>query len=329
MVRYEPKLVTVFGGSGFLGTQIVQRLARRGYRVRVAVRRPDLAGHTKSLGSVGQVVPVQANVRNEASIARAVAGAEMVINLVGIGFEGGKQTFEAVHVAGAAAVARAARAAGAESLVHVSALGVDLATESDYARSKLAGEGEVLKAFPEAVVIRPSLMFGPGDGFFNLMGTLSRYFPAMPLIGPDSRFQPVYVGNVAEAFVMAAEGSVRTGRVYELGGPEVVTHRELMKRILEAAGRSRPLLALPPGIAKILALPFSILPFPPLITADRVDLLMTDNVVSEAAIKDKRTLAAFGITPTAMETILPSYMWRFRKHGQFDRQDHASDGTAA
>lgn len=329
MDRFEPKLVTVFGGSGFLGTQIVQRLARRGYRVRVAVRRPDLAGHTKSSGSVGQVVPVQANVRNQASVARAVAGADMVINLVAVGYQRGKQTFSALHVEGAATIARAARAAGAQSLVHVSALGVDIATESAYAQTKLAGEAEVLKAFPTAVIIRPCLMFGPDDGFFNMMGTLSRYFPVMPLIGGDTRFQPVYVGDVAEAVVMAAEGSVKTGRVYELGGPEVLTHRELLAYILREAGRSRPLLPLPPGIAKILALPLSILPFPPMITADQVDLLQSDNIVSETATKEKRTLAAFGITPTAMETILPSYMWRFRKHGQFDRHDHTSDGAAA
>ncbi|GLQ53424.1 complex I NDUFA9 subunit family protein [Devosia nitrariae] len=329
MDRFDPKLVTVFGGSGFLGTQIVQRLARRGYRVRVAVRRPDLAGHTKSAGSVGQVMPVQANVRNEASVARAVAGAAMVINLVGVGYERGKQTFSAVHVEGAATVARAAKAAGAQSLVHISALGVDIATESAYAQTKLAAEAEVLKAFPAAVIMRPSLMFGPDDGFFNLMGTLSRYFPVMPLIGGDTRFQPVYVGDVAEAVVMAAEGAVKTGRVYEFGGPEVLTHRELLGRILSEAGRSRPLLPLPPGIAKILALPLSILPFPPLITADQVDLLAYDNIVSQTANREKRTLSAFGITPTAMDTILPSYMWRFRKHGQFDRQGHKTDGAAA
>jgi uncharacterized protein YbjT (DUF2867 family) len=325
----NPKIVTIFGGSGFVGTQIVQELARRGYRVRVAVRRPDLALHVRPLGTVGQVMPIQANVRNMASVERAVAGADMVINLVGVRFARGKQTFDAVHVKGAANVARAAAAAGAGSLVHMSALGVEGAETSKYAQSKLAGEAEVFKAFPSAVVMRPSLIFGQGDSFFNLMGTLSRYFPVMPLIGADSRFQPVYVGDVADAFVLAAEGEVRTGRVYELGGPEVLTHRELLTRILEEAGRrSKPLVALSPGIAKALALPFTILPFAPLLTADQVETLGYDNIVTDTASKEKRTLAAFGITATSMDTVLPSYMWRFRKHGQFDRQDHSPSAMA-
>lgn len=325
----NPKIATVFGGSGFVGTQIVQLLARRGYRVRVAVRRPDLAQHVRPLGSVGQVMPIQANVRNMASIERAVAGADMVINLVGVRYERGKQAFQAVHVEGAANVARAAAAAGAESFVHMSALGIEGAETSRYAQTKLAGEAEVFKAFPSAIVIRPSLIFGPGDSFFNLMGTLARYFPVMPLIGADTRFQPAYVGDVAEAFVMAAEGEVRTGRVYEIGGPEVLTHRALLGRILEESGRSgKPLVALSPGIAKAMALPFAILPFPPLLTADQVETLGYDNVVAEQAAKEKRTLAAFGITPTSMDAVLPSYMWRFRKHGQFDRQDHSPSAMA-
>ncbi|MCW5719613.1 MAG: complex I NDUFA9 subunit family protein [Devosia sp.] len=323
MDRFSPKLVTVFGGSGFLGTHLVQLLARRGYRVRVAVRRPDLAGRAKMLGNVGQIVPIQANLRNPASVARAVAGADIVINLVGVGFEKAKQSFDAVNSEGAANVARAAQAAGAKALVHVSALGVDTAAGvSNYARSKLEGEAAVLEAYPQAVILRPSLMFGQGDGYFNLMGTLARLFPIMPLIGGQSRFQPVYVGDVAEAIAKAADGEVKTGRIYELGGPDVETHKALLERILREAARKRPLLPLPAGIAKLFALPFAILPFKPLITADQVELLGQDNVVSDEAIKDKRTLAAFGITPTSMDTILPSYMWRFRKHGQFDRPDH-------
>lgn len=323
MDRFSPKLVTVFGGSGFLGTHLVQLLARRGYRVRVAVRRPDLAGDAKMLGNVGQIVPIQANLRNMASVERAVAGADIVINLVGVGFEKAKQSFAAVNTEGAANVARAARAAGAKALVHVSALGVEVAAEvSDYAKSKLEGEAGVLEAYPQAVILRPSLLFGQGDSYFNLMGTLARMLPVMPLIGGASRFQPVFVGDVTEAIVKAAEGEVKTGRIYELGGPDIETHKALLERILREAARQRPLLPLPAGIAKLFALPFAILPIKPLITADQVELLGKDNVVSDAAIKDKRSFAAFGITPTSMDTILPSYMWRFRKHGQFDRENH-------
>jgi NADH dehydrogenase len=324
MDRFEPQLVTIFGGAGFVGTQLVQLLAQKGYRIRIAVRRPDLAGHTRTLGTVGQITPIQANLRNAASVQRAVKGADIVVNLVAVGFERGAQTFTAVNTKGAANVAAAARDAGVKALVHMSALGVDIATTSLYARSKLAGEAEVLKAFPQAVIIRPSILFGRDDGFFNLMGSLARILPVMPLIGGDSRFQPAYVGDVAEAIAMAAEGQVKTGRIYELGGPEIETHKALLARILREAGRDRPLLPLSAGIAKLLALPFAILPFKPLLTADQIELLGTDNVVSDAAIRDKRTFAAFGITPTAMDAILPSYMWRFRKNGQFDRAEVSS-----
>lgn len=322
MDSIQPQLVTIFGGSGFVGTQIVQLLAKNGHRIRVAERRPDLAGHTKMFGSVGQIQPIQANIRNAASVRRAVAGVDIVINLVGIGVSRGAQSFTAVHEQGAANVAEAARAAGVSSLVHISALGVDLAAGvSRYAASKLAGEAAVLKAFPDAIIMRPSILFGPGDGFFNLMGKLARLFPMMPLIGGDTRFQPAYVGDVAEAFAQAAEGKVKSGRIYELGGPQIETHRALIERVQREAARNRPLLPLPAGIAKLLALPFAILPFPPLLTADQVELLGVDNVVSDAAIKDKRTFAAFGITPTAMDAILPDYMFRYRKHGQFDRDN--------
>ncbi|ODT48300.1 MAG: 3-beta hydroxysteroid dehydrogenase [Pelagibacterium sp. SCN 63-126] len=322
MDRNIPKLVTIFGGSGFVGTHLVQLLARQGYRIRVAVRRPDLAGETRMFGGVGQVVPVQANLRNEASVQRAVAGADMVINLVGLGFERGKQRFDAVHVEGAASVARAAKAAGASALVHMSALGIDKAAEvSAYAATKLAGEEAVLAAYPDAVILRPSLMFGQNDGFFNLMGTLARLFPVMPLISGKTLFQPVFVGDVAAALAKAAEGAVKTGRVYELGGPDIESHKVLMERILREAGRNRPLLPLPSGLARFQASLLGILPFKPLITVDQVNLLGIDNVVSEAAIKEKRTLAAFGITPTSMDEILPTYMWRFRRHGEFDRDN--------
>ncbi|KKB78710.1 3-beta hydroxysteroid dehydrogenase [Devosia soli] len=329
MDRFSPKLVTVFGGSGFLGKHVTQALARAGYRVRIAVRRPDLAGEARMLGGVGQIVPIQANLRNEASVHRAVSGADIVINLAAIGTEGGKQTFSTINHEGAALVARAAKAAGVGALVHVSALGVDKAADvSDYARTKLAGEQDVLEAFPTAVILRPSLMFGHGDGFFNKMGGLARMLPVMPLISGDTRFQPVHVGDVAEAIVAAAEGKVKTGKVYELGGPDIETNKQLMERILRETGRKRPLLPLPPGIAKLFALPSSLLPIPPVITADQVELLGVDNIVSPEAIKDKRTFAAFGIEPTSMDTVLPEYMWRFRKHGQFDRDDHTGSVAA-
>ena len=314
------KVVTIFGGSGFLGTQIVQVLARKGYRIRVAVRRPDLAGHVKPLGGVGQVVPIQANIRSPDSVARAVNGAEIVINLVGIRYERGPQRFRAVHVTGARNVAEAARTAGVGALVHMSALGADAQSPSAYARTKHLGETAVLEAFPEAVIVRPSIMFGPGDSFFNLLGSLARWFPVMPMIGANTRFQPVYVGDVADAFGAAAETSVRTGRIYELGGPEVLTYRQLMQRVLHETMRHNLLVPVPAGIGKLLAFPFALLPFPPLLTGDQVDLLQIDNVVSDAAIEEKRTLAAFGIEPTPMDAVLSTYLWRFRKHGQFDRQ---------
>ena len=331
MDRLDPKLVTVFGGSGFVGTQIVQQLAQHGHRVRVAVRRPDLAGHLKTLGTVGQIMPVQANIRYPASIQRAVAGADIVINLTGIGYERGKQTFAAVHVEGAGAIAQAARAAGVKALVHMSALGADTAAGvSAYAASKLAGEAAVFKAFPEAVVFRPSIMFGHDDGFFNLLGALSRFFPVLPLIGGDTRFQPAYVADVAAAFVLAGEGKAKPGKIYELGGPQIETHRQLMERVQREAQRNRPMLVLPAGTAKLLAWPLKFLPFAPLLTSDQVELLGSDNVVSDAAIKDKRTFAGLGIVPVSMDTILPTYLWRFRKHGQFDKATTTplSDGPA-
>ncbi|KQN73578.1 complex I NDUFA9 subunit family protein [Devosia sp. Leaf64] len=330
MDRFSPKLVTVFGGSGFVGKHLVQALAREGYRVRVAVRRPDLAGETRMFGNVGQILPVQANLRNEASVQRAVQGADIVINLVGLGYEAGAQSFASVNAEGAAFVARAAKAAGAKALVHVSAIGVEAAAEvSDYAATKLAGEKAVFEAFPQAVILRPSLMFGHGDGFFNKMGNLARMLPFMPLISPDTRFQPVHVGDVVEAIVAAADGKVKTGRVYELGGPDIETNRALMTRILREAGRKRPLITLPAGIAKLIALPFSFLPIPPVVTEDQVELLGVDNVVTDEAIKEKRTFAAFGIDPTSMDEVLPEYMWRFRKHGQFDRDNSDASGPLA
>jgi NADH dehydrogenase len=313
-------LVTIFGGSGFVGTQLVQALARRGYRIRVAVRRPDLAGHVRPLGSVGQVTPIQANVRNADSVARAVQGAGVVVNLAGIGFERGPNRFRAVHVMGAKNIAEAAKAAGARTLVHMSTLGADADSPSAYLRTKALGEQAVLAAFPQAVVVRAQMIFGQDDTFFNRLGTMTRFFPVLPVAGATSRFQPVYVGDVAEAIAAAVGGAGKTGRIYELGGPEVATSKELFERVLRETGRSNPLVPVPAGIAKLLAFPFSLLWFDPLVTGDQIDMLQADGVVSEAAVKEKRTLAGLGIEPTAMGAVLPSYLWRFRVNGQFDRQ---------
>jgi uncharacterized protein YbjT (DUF2867 family) len=204
--------------------------------------------------------------------------------------------------------------------VHLSALGASDQSSSGYARSKALGEAEVLASFPQAVIIRPSILFGPGDDFFNLHGTLARLLPVLPLIGGKTRFQPLYVGDAAAALVAAIEGAVKPGKIYEIGGPETVTHREIVERVLRESLRNNPLIPVPKGIAKLMAAPFALLPFAPLLTGDQVELLMSDNVVSAEAMREKRTLAAFGVSPTPMDAILPGYLWRFRKNGQFDRQ---------
>lgn len=313
------KLVTVFGGSGFVGTQLVQELARRGYSVRVAVRRPDLAGHVRMYGFPGQVQPVQANLRYPQSVVAAARGSSVVINLVGILFEKGRQKFRAVQVMGAKNVAEAAKAVGAERLIHMSAIGADTGSPSAYARSKAAGEAEVLKAFPGAIIVRPSLIFGQDDNFFNLFGTLARMSPVLPVIHGETKFQPVHVGNVAEAIANLAQGAGKPGTVYELGGPEVVTMREILERVNAETLRNRPLVPLPAGIAKLMASLASILPRP-LITPDQVVQLGIDNVVSQDAARAKRTLSALGVTPTTIDAVIPAYLWRFRKHGEFDRR---------
>lgn len=315
----HPRLVTIFGGSGFVGTQVVQLLARAGFRVRVAVRRPDLAGHVKPLGAVGQVVPVQANVRNRESVLAAVRGADVVINLAAIGTESGKQRFRAVNAVGARNVAEAARAAGAATLIQMSVIGASDASPSVFARSRAMGEAEVAKAFPGVIIFRPSLVFGVGDQFFNLQGQLSRVLPVLPLFGGKTKFQPVYVGDVAEAIAAAAMGGAAPGAIYELGGPEVLTHHQLLERVLRDTNRANPILPLPIGIGRLLAIPMSLLP-KALITPDRVVQLGLDNVVSSAATAAGRTLAAFGITPRPLDAVLPTYMWRFSANGQFDRQ---------
>jgi NADH dehydrogenase len=309
-------LVTVFGGSGFLGRHVVRALAREGYRIRNAVRRPDLGFHLQPLGRVGQIHSVQANLRYPASVEAAVHDADVVINLTGILFERGKQRFEAVHAQGAANVASAAAAVDAR-VVHVSALGADADAGALYARTKAAGEAAVLSAAPEAVIFRPSILFGPEDDFFNRFAAMARISPMLPLVGGgETKFQPVFVGDVAQAILKAVGGRAKGGTIYELGGPEVKTFRALMEYVLAVTERRRLLVPLPFALAKLQAFFLQFMPTP-LLTPDQVELLRRDNVVSEAAVAQGRTLAGLGIEPAALEAIVPSYLWRFRKTGQF------------
>jgi uncharacterized protein YbjT (DUF2867 family) len=309
-------LVTVFGGSGFLGRHVVRALAKRGYRIRVAVRRPDLAGHLQPLGRVGQIHAVQANLRYPASVEAAARDADVLVNLVGILFERGRQRFDAVQASGAEAVALAATAFGAR-LVHVSAIGAGEKAPSHYARSKAMGEKLALAAVPSAVVLRPSIVFGPEDDFFNKFASLARFVPALPLIGGGhTRFQPVFAGDVASAVAAALEGRAKAGQIYELGGPEAKSFKELMQFVLATIERRRLLVPIPFWVAKLQASMLQLMP-KPLLTPDQVELLRGDIVVSDAAKREGRTLEALGIEPVAMEIIVPSYLWRFRKTGQF------------
>jgi NADH dehydrogenase len=317
----QSRLVTIFGGSGFVGRHLVRALAKDGWRVRAAVRRPDLAGHLQPLGAVGQIHAVQANLRYPDSVLRAVQGADAVVNLVGILHESGRQTFGAVQAQGARIVAEATAREGITNLVQMSAIGADAQSGADYARSKAAGEAAVLSACASAVILRPSIVFGPEDQFFNRFAGLSRMLPFLPLIGGgETRFQPVYVGDVAAAAKKALEGSAKPGAVYELGGPEIRSFKELLEYILQVTGRSRPLVPLPFPLAKLQASVMELLPSP-MLTVDQVTMLETDNVVSNAAIADGRTLKGLGIAPQAYEAIVPGYLYRFRKHGQFERVD--------
>jgi uncharacterized protein YbjT (DUF2867 family) len=309
-------LITVFGGSGFLGRHLVRALAKRHYRIRVAVRRPDLAGHLQPLGRVGQIHAVQANVRHTGSVEAAVRNADIVINLVGILYERGRQRFETVQAFGAEQVALAAANHGAQ-MIHVSAIGADENSSSGYARAKSVGEQAVLSAKPDATVFRPSIMFGPEDDFFNKFAAMARLLPALPLIGGgETKFQPVFVGDVAEAIARAVDGKANPGTTYEVGGPEVRSFKELMEYVLEVTERRRLLLPIPFALAKLKAMFLQYLPTP-LLTPDQVELLRSDNVVSAAASSEGRNLIGLGIEPTAMEVVVPSYLWRFRKTGQF------------
>jgi NADH dehydrogenase len=320
MASNQETLVTVFGGSGFLGRNVVRALAKRDFRIRVAVRRPELAGHLQPLGRVGQIHAVQANLRYPASVEAAMRDSHIAINLVGILAASGAQSFDAVQAKGAETAAQAAASAGAR-VVHVSAIGADENSLSAYARSKAAGEKAVLAAVPSATILRPSVVFGPEDQFTNRFAALARLSPMLPLIGGGlTKMQPVYVGDVATAVAEAADGKAKAGATYELGGPEVLTMREIMEIILGIAERNRMLITLPFGLAKLKALFLQFAPGPLKLTPDQVELLRSDNVVSDAAKAAGLTLEGLGIMPDSMEAIAPQYLWRFRAAGQFQRK---------
>jgi NADH dehydrogenase len=309
-------LVTVYGGSGFLGRHVVRALAKRDYRIRVACRRPELAGHLQPLGRVGQIQPVQANLRHPGSVEAAARDADAVVNLVGILAETGRQKFDAVQRSGAELIAKAAATHGAR-VVQVSAIGANKDSASGYARSKAQGEEAVLAAVPSAVIMRPSIMFGPEDTFFNRFAAMARMLPALPLIGGGlTRFQPVFAGDVATAIADAVEGKATPGAIYELGGPDVLTFKQLMQFTLDTIKRKRALVPLPFPIASLMASILQFVPGAPL-TPDQVEMLRTDNVVSDQARRDGRTLEAFEITPDSIGVIVPTYLWRFRKTGEF------------
>jgi uncharacterized protein YbjT (DUF2867 family) len=313
-----PPLVTVFGGSGFVGRHVVRALAKRGYRIRVAVRRPDLAGFLQPLGNVGQISFVQANLRYRNSVDSAVEGASYVVNCVGILFEAGRNSFEAVQEFGGRAVAEAARGVGAK-LIHLSAIGANGTSDSSYARTKGRAEAAIHSIVPDAIIYRPSIVFGPEDNFFNKFAAMARTAPVLPLIGGGkTKLQPVYVIDVAEAVAKAVDGKVAGGKIYELGGPEVLTFRECLEAMLKSTARTNRFVSLPFGVASLLGSVASMIPLiAPPITADQVRLLKKDNVVSKEAEAEGRTLKGLGIMPTMVSSVLDSYLVHFRPHGQY------------
>lgn len=307
------RLVTVFGGSGFIGRYVVQRLAARGDRVRVAVRRPNDAMFLKPLGDVGQVQVMAANLNHEGSVRAAVSGADSVVNLVGVLVSSGSQSFKKLQEDGAIRVAEAAAAAGVKTLVHVSAIGADAESKSQYAATKGAGENGVKAAFPGATLLRPSLVIGIEDGVFNRFAAMANALPVLALPGTDTKFQPTYVGDVADAIVRGIDGGKGiAGQTFELGGPEVLSLNDLLERMMDHTTVHRPIMPLPFGLAKLMAFFMGILPTPPL-TMDQVELLKSDNVVTKGA----KGFKALGVSPTGIDGILPSYMVQYRPQGQF------------
>ena len=314
-----PKLVTIYGGSGFVGRHVAQRMAKEGWLVRVAVRRPNEAMFVKPYGAVGQVEPVLCNIRDDASVAAAMAGADAVVNCVGVLGEHRKNTFDAVQAEGAGRIARLASEVGVEAMVHVSAIGADADSKSGYAKSKAEGEAAVLSYMPHAMILRPSVIFGADDGFFNRFASMSRLGPVLPVVGAESKFQPVYVDDVAKAAVMGVKGEA--SGVYELGGPDVETLRDLMKVMLKVVHRRRLILNVPFWIAGLMGFGFDMVQSVlmglienKVLTRDQVKMLRQDNVVSSGA----KGFVDLGITPTNMGAILPDYLWRFRPSGQYD-----------
>lgn len=313
------KLVTIYGGSGFVGRYIARRMAKDGWRVRVAVRRPNDALFVRPYGVPGQVEPVLCNIRDDASVRAVMAGADAVINCVGILNRSGKNTFDSVQAQGAARVARIATELGVPHLVQLSAIGADKTSASDYARSKAEGEAAVLTAYPSAVILRPSVIFGSEDQFFNRFAGMSTLSPILPVVGANTRFQPVYVDDVAQAAVLAANGQAAPG-IYELGGPDVATFRDLMRKMLAVIQRRRLVLNMPFFVARLMGGAFDLLQTltaglfeNTTLTRDQVKNLARDNVVADGA----RGFADLGITPTSIDSVLPEYLWRYRPSGQY------------
>ena len=310
-------LVTVFGGTGFIGRQVVRSLAKQGYRVRVAARNVGRGYRLRMLGDVGQIEVVQANVRNPDSIGRALDGAEACVNLVGVLFESGRQGFQTIHTMGARAIAEAAAVRGITRFVQISAIGADAQSPAKYARSKAEGEAAVRAAIPSAVILRPSVVFGPEDDFFNRFAAMASISPALPLPGGGAtRFQPVYVADLAAAVAKVVTDPDCAGKTYELGGPGVFTFRELMAFVLLETGKNRVLAPLPWPIASLvgkLAAVTAVIGIAPVLTSDQVELLRSDNVVADGAAG----FDALGITPRSIEAIVPSYLYRYRKGGQY------------